>query len=82
LAAAVGAVQSGASVIVLEKGPTAGGTTIKSDGAYWIPDNHHMQAKGIADPKEDALRYMPSSSYPLNYRGDKPRFGLAENSTR
>jgi 3-oxosteroid 1-dehydrogenase len=79
LAAAVGAVQSGASVIVLEKGPTAGGTTIKSDGAYWIPNNHHMQAKGIADPKDDALRYMASSSYPLTYRGNQPRFGLAEN---
>src|SRR5947207_12716066 len=38
-----------------------------------------MKAKGIADPKEDALRYMASASYPTTYRADRPRFGLTEN---
>src|SRR5438132_9348723 len=79
MAAAVGVVKAGSSVILLEKATTAGGTTIKSDGAYWIPNNHLMRAKGMSDPKDDAMRYMASSSYPLTYRAEQPLLGLRKN---
>lgn len=79
MAAAVAVIQAGNSVILLEKASTAGGTTIKSDGGYWIPNNSWMKAKGLADPKVDAIRYMALSSYPLTYRADQPSFGLQEN---
>ena len=66
LSAAVAATKAGASVIVLEKGAAAGGTTSKSDGAYWIPNNHHLVAKGIVDRKADAIRYMVcGATHPL-----------------
>jgi len=48
MAAAVGVVQAGSSVILLEKAAAAGGTTIKSDGAYWIPNNHLMRQRGCS----------------------------------
>src|SRR5580693_4423107 len=55
LSAAIAAAQAGASVGILEKAASVGGTTIKSDGAIWIPNNHHMRAAGKADPKADAI---------------------------
>ncbi len=79
LSAAVAVVQQGATPIVLEKAPSIGGTTIKSDGAYWIPNNHLMRAKGLSDPKDDALRYMASAAYPLTYRPKQPKLGLRDS---
>lgn len=78
LAAAAGALQNGAKVAVLEKGPIPGGTTAKSGGAFWIPNNPYMQAKGLADPKEDALRYMARVAYPQLYRADHKTLGLSQ----
>jgi NADPH-dependent 2,4-dienoyl-CoA reductase/sulfur reductase-like enzyme len=36
LSAAIAAARAGADVVILEKGPAAGGTTVKSDGAHRI----------------------------------------------
>lgn len=35
----------GNNVIMLEKGPQPGGTSIKSSGGYWIPNNSLMRAR-------------------------------------
>ena len=78
LAAALSAASRGNQVIVIEKAPAIGGTTAKSDGAYWIPNNHIMRHAGIADPKDDAIRYMVRVSYPALYRDDDPRWGVGE----
>ncbi len=79
LSAAVAAVRAGSSVLIVEKAPVAGGTTARSDGAYWIPNNHYMRARGIADPKQDAINYMVYGSYPTLYREDQPRYGIGEH---
>src|SRR6266404_5309032 len=76
---AVAAVRAGSSVLIVEKAPVAGGTTARSDGAYWIPNNHYMRARGIADPKQDAINYMVYGSYPTLYREDQPRYGIGEH---
>jgi 3-oxosteroid 1-dehydrogenase len=78
-AAAITAKKNGAEVIMLEKGPLIGGTTLRSGGGYWIPNNRFQKEKGIADPKEDALRYMARCSYPQLYNPDDPKLGLPEN---
>jgi 3-oxosteroid 1-dehydrogenase len=79
LSATIAVVRAGASVIVVESAPTVGGTTAKSAGAYWIPNNHVMRAAGTPDPKADAIRYMVRDAFPARYREDLPRLGIEDN---
>ena len=46
------------SVVILEKSPWAGGTTSKSGGVMWIPNNRYMKAAGDADSPEAAITYL------------------------
>ena len=38
--------QAGKSVLILEKTPLVGGTTARSGGVMWIPDNRFMKRDG------------------------------------
>lgn len=75
-AAAATAAAAGASVVVLEKANFTGGTTAKSGGVLWVPDNPLMRNRGIDDPREAALRYMARSGYPTLYQPASPTLGL------
>jgi hypothetical protein len=76
--AAIFANEAKASVIMLEKAGTFGGTTAKSGGVFWICNNHLMREKGIPDRREDALRYLARVSFPSVYDpNDTVRFGMA-----
>ncbi len=77
--AAITARKYGARVIMLEKAPTVGGTTARSGGGFWVPNNHFLRKQGVSDTKEDALRYMARYSYPHLYNPEAPRLGLPEN---
>lgn len=80
LSGAVGAIQNGARVMIFEKGPVIGGTTAKSGGVFWICNNFHMEALGLDDPKEDALKYMARLAYPHLYRAGSPTLGLSQHA--
>lgn len=58
LVAAITAADRGARVALLERSPKFGGTTAYSGGKIWIPVNHHMRQRGIADSREAATRYL------------------------
>ncbi len=58
LTAAVVADREGLEVIVLEKEAVYGGSTARSGGVAWIPNNHVMAKEGISDSPEDALTYL------------------------
>ena len=45
-------------VRLLEAAPTFGGTTAKSGGIFWVPNNPFMRKQGIADAREDFLRHL------------------------
>jgi len=75
-AAASVAQAQGASVIMLEKSAGVGGTTMKSGGGIWIPNNYALRAAGTPDPRDDCLRYMARSSYPWIYNPNDTRLGL------
>ncbi len=77
LVAACAAAAEGASVTVLERADTLGGTAIHSVGEFWIPDNHHLRGHGIADPRRDCLRFMAHLSYPDNFDAAGETFGLS-----
>src|SRR5690606_14115599 len=77
-AAAMLAIGNGAKVMLLERSATYGGTAIKSGGVYYVPNNPVMEAEGIEDPKEDAMRFLARGAYPDQYSPEGPTLGLSE----
>jgi hypothetical protein len=78
-AAAISARNRGAEVIMVEKASLYGGTTLRSGGGLWVPNNRFQREKGIEDRKEDAIRYMARDSFPQLYNRQDPHLGLPEN---
>lgn len=76
--AAISARQLGLTVIMLEKADEIGGTTARSGGGFWIPNNRHQKSAGITDNREDGIRYMARYSYPHLYQPNVDRLGLPE----
>jgi 3-oxosteroid 1-dehydrogenase len=58
LTAALVAADAGADVVVLEKARYLGGTSAVSGGMFWVPCNRRMTEMGLADTRDDALRYL------------------------
>src|ERR1700704_4538440 len=58
MCAALVARSMGASALILEKTALFGGTTARSGGVMWIPNNSFMAADGIADSTEKAMTYL------------------------
>jgi 3-oxosteroid 1-dehydrogenase len=59
----------GKGVIILEKTSLVGGTTARSGGVMWIPNNRFMQRDGIDDSFEKAATYLDAVS---GNRNDAP----------
>jgi succinate dehydrogenase/fumarate reductase flavoprotein subunit len=76
--AAVVAAEAGARVVLLEKAPLLGGTTAKSGGVYWIPNNRFERERGAVEPRQRTLERMARASYPQRFRAGEPRFGVPE----
>ena len=70
----------GKKILLLEKGEKFGGTSKKSGGWMWIPNNKYMLEEKLIDNKEDCIQYMASLSYPDEFEENKVRFGLSECS--
>ncbi len=49
---------AGKSVLILEKTDLVGGTTARSGGVMWIPDNPFMRRDGVDDSYEKAATYL------------------------
>ncbi len=58
LTAALSASLAGLDVLVLEHQPVIGGTSARSSGTVWVPDNHLMRAEGIEGDRERAETYL------------------------
>lgn len=82
LAAAVSATMKGCSVSVVEKMPVIGGTSRRSGGIVWVPNNRFMKSAGITDKKEDCIRYMARCAFPTLFSQDHSFFGLKESAYR
>lgn len=66
------------SVLLVEKAAALGGTALKANFHYWVPNNKPMQTMGMVDSKEDCLRYMARVARPQRYNLTAPRLGLTE----
>jgi len=58
LTAALTASLAGLKVLVLEHAAQIGGTSARSSGTVWIPDNQHMHDLGITDDGKIAAQYL------------------------
>jgi 3-oxosteroid 1-dehydrogenase len=58
LTAAITAKLAGLRPLLLEKTPLIGGSSVLSGGVLWLPNNPLMAREGVADSREDGLRYL------------------------
>lgn len=58
MAAALTAADAGSSVLIVEKTAFVGGSTARSGGAFWIPNNPVLQEAGAVDTPERAAAYV------------------------
>ncbi|AOW95056.1 3-ketosteroid-delta-1-dehydrogenase [Rhodococcus sp. WMMA185] len=60
MTAALTAARKGLSVVILEKAAHFGGSTARSGGGVWIPNNEILKAAGVDDTAEAARTYLHS----------------------
>jgi 3-oxosteroid 1-dehydrogenase len=60
MVAALAAAHQGLSTLVVEKAPHYGGSTARSGGGVWIPNNEILQRDGVTDTAEAARTYLHS----------------------
>ena len=58
MSAALRAASHGLETVLLEKSEYFGGSTARSGGGVWIPDNYALRAAGESDGIEDAKTYL------------------------
>jgi 3-oxosteroid 1-dehydrogenase len=58
MTAALTAAHHGLSAVVVEKADTFGGSTARSGGGLWIPNNVVLRRAGVTDNAADAQRYL------------------------
>ncbi|QIV82736.1 3-oxosteroid 1-dehydrogenase [Mycolicibacterium frederiksbergense] len=58
MVAALTAAHQGLSTVVVEKAPRYGGSTARSGGGVWIPNNEILKRDGVKDTAEAARQYL------------------------
>jgi 3-oxosteroid 1-dehydrogenase len=60
LTAALAASLNGLQAVVIEHASQIGGTSARSSGTVWVPDNHYLREQGIVDDRQQAELYLAS----------------------
>jgi 3-oxosteroid 1-dehydrogenase len=76
--AAIMAARGGADVLMLEVADKIGGTSWRSSGGYWVPNNRSQQARGVSMDRDATLKHMALLSFPDRFDESDPRLGLSE----
>ena len=58
MVAALTATHQGLSTVVVEKAPHYGGSTARSGGGVWIPNNEILRRDGVKDCPAAAAEYL------------------------
>ena len=58
MTAALTAARHGLRTVLIEKAPRFGGSTARSGGGVWIPNNRVLLAAGVPDTPEQAAAYL------------------------
>ncbi len=80
LTSAITAKSKGLETIILEKGKVIGGTSARSGGRYWIPNNLEQEKAGIKDSRQDGIKYMARYAFPDLYNESKENYGLEQDA--
>jgi succinate dehydrogenase/fumarate reductase flavoprotein subunit len=75
---AINCADLGASVLMLEKAGTTGGTSAKAGAGAMVPNNRYLQEAGQEDPREDFISLLARVGRPLLWNPADPHFGLPE----
>mgnify|MGYP000430438441 CR=1 FL=1 len=70
MCSALYAAAQGKKVLILEKSELVGGTTARSGGVMWIPNNPFLKRDGIEDSYENAVTYLDGLA--AEHGGDTP----------
>ncbi|WP_418345353.1 3-oxosteroid 1-dehydrogenase [Rhodococcus pyridinivorans] len=60
MTAAITAARKGADVVLIEKASRYGGSSARSGGGVWIPNNEALKSAGVDDTPEEARKYLHS----------------------
>ena len=74
--------QAGKSVLILEKTPFVGGTTAKSGGVIWVPNNRFMAQAGVADSAEAGIAYLDAVCEDLPGSSHEKRLAYVQEAPR
>lgn len=77
---ALAAASEGCEVIMLEASDSIGGTTWRSSGGYWVPNNRPQREAGIVMQRESTLKHMASLSYPELFDPEAEHLGLPKRA--
>lgn len=72
-AAALGAVDEGLSVLMVESTDQWGGSSAMSGGGMWLPNNPLMRRDGAGDSRDEALAYLEASVGELGRAASRQR---------
>jgi 3-oxosteroid 1-dehydrogenase len=70
---ALGAVDEGLSVLMVESTEKWGGSTAMSGGGMWLPNNPLMARDGVGDSRDEALTYMDACIGEVGRASDRTR---------
>jgi 3-oxosteroid 1-dehydrogenase len=74
--------QAGKSVLILEKTAFIGGTTAKSGGVIWVPNNRFMKEAGIADSAEAGITYLDAVAEDVPGTSHEKRLAYVNESAK
>jgi 3-oxosteroid 1-dehydrogenase len=74
--------KAGKSVLILEKTPFIGGTTAKSGGVIWVPNNRFMHEAGVKDSAEAGITYLDAAAEDVPGTSHEKRLAYVNESVR
>ena len=77
--AALHAHEAGSDVLMVEKALLPGGTSNRSGGIYWIPNNVFLRKQGIVDSREDCIAFMARCAWPALFDPADAKYGLTDD---
>ena len=72
-ATALGAVDAGLSVLLIESTAKWGGSTAMSGGGMWLPNNPLMRRDRVGDSRDEALTYLEATVGDVGRASDRSR---------